>query len=222
MLDWGLVQSPEVSCYSCCSTLAMLTCLLQAFQLHHSPCVGANKVINGNVMQTATEAKKTNSPASSLSSPGGKMSFWYWNSRSKCMYREGAVKVPTEAKGFHYRLLSGSFLCYLRIAQSVTQPTLQSQNSSRTDIWLLAAPWELQGMTLLGIPSFFSPLYSGQNHYSLTIRHLHLSFYCGNFCLCSPGLCANRTHRLSGHSFSVVWSLHREIIYVAELTNRNS
>lgn len=45
------------------------------FQLHHSPSVRANKVINDYVMQTATEAKKTNSPDSILPPPGGKNVF---------------------------------------------------------------------------------------------------------------------------------------------------
>lgn len=42
------------------------------FQLHHSPSVRANKVINDSIMQTATEDKKTNSPDSVLSPSGWK------------------------------------------------------------------------------------------------------------------------------------------------------
>lgn len=144
MLDWGLVQSPAVSFHSCCSMLAVLICcLLQAdFSCTTHPLLEQTRWLMTMLCRQQLKPRKQTPGRKNSSSTKEKCLPDHGNNRSKCIYREGAVKVPTKAQDFHYRLLSGAFLCYLRIAHSVAQPTLQTQNSSRSDIWLLAAPRE--------------------------------------------------------------------------------
>lgn len=127
------------------------------FQLHRSPSVTAKKVVNENVVPSATEAKKENSPALILPLPGRTKKHTHsWHNWTKCVCRECVVKVPAETQGFHYKRLSESILCYLRIPQLLPSPLCKLKTApDQTSDCSVGAH---NVVTLLGTVSFSNPL----------------------------------------------------------------